>query len=166
MSENLKLYLKYAVTTLFSFLIFRFSFILDSIFVGRFISPNSLASISIIAPIVMFFDAIITMLTSGSIVTIGKYLGEKNVIISIIENGDSKDQTRKYLREFQQYLKRNQVINYFLLTHEIDDPRKKIFPFRKYSPLRIQFLAKLRNRCFDFLYKLPNIDFNNTKIIV
>ena len=94
-----------------------------------------------------------------------KYLGEKNVIISIIENGDSKDQTRKYLREFQQYLKKNKVINHFLLSHEIDDPRKKFFPFRKYSPLRIQFLAKLRNRCFDFLYKLPNIDFNNTKII-
>jgi hypothetical protein len=94
-----------------------------------------------------------------------KYLGEKNVIISIIENGDSKDQTRKYLREFQQYLKKNKVINHFLLSHEIDDPRKKFFPLRKYSPLRIQFLAKLRNRCFDFLYKLPNIDYNNTKII-
>ena len=93
------------------------------------------------------------------------YLGEQNVIISIIENGDSKDQTRKYLRDFQQYLNKNKVINHFLLKHEIDDPRKKMFPFSKNSPLRIQFYAQLRNRCFDFLYKLPNIDFNNTKII-
>jgi hypothetical protein len=93
------------------------------------------------------------------------YLGEKNVIISIIENGDSKDQTRKYLSEFQQYLNKIKVINHFLLKHEIDDPRKKIFPFKKYCPLRIQFYAHLRNRCFEFLYKLPNINFDNTKII-
>ena len=93
------------------------------------------------------------------------YLGEQNVVISIIENGDSKDQTRRYLREFQQYLNKKKIINDFLLKHEIEDPRKKIFPFRKNTPLRIQFYAKLRNRCFDFLYKLPNIDFNNTKII-
>ena len=31
--------------------------------------------------------------------------------------------------------------------------------------LRIKFYAELRNRCFDLLYKLNNIDFNNTKII-
>ena len=93
------------------------------------------------------------------------YLGEQNVVISIVENGDSKDQTRRYLREFQQYLNKKKVFNDFLLKHEIEDPRKKIFPFRKNTPLRIQFYAKLRNRCFDFLYKLPNIDFNNTKII-
>ena len=93
------------------------------------------------------------------------YLGYQNVIISIVENGDSKDKTRKYLIEFQKYLNRNKIINHFLLNHEIDDPRKKIFPFRKYSPLRIKFYAELRNRCFDLLYKLNNIDFNNTKII-
>ena len=93
------------------------------------------------------------------------YLGEQNVIISIIENGDSKDQTRRYLKEFQQYLNKKKVLNHFSLKHEIDDPRKKIFPFEKYTPLRIQFYAKLRNRCFDFLYNLKNIDFNNTKII-
>ena len=32
------------------------------------------------------------------------YLGEKNVIISFVENGDSKDNTRIYLKEFQHYL--------------------------------------------------------------
>ena len=65
------------------------------------------------------------------------YLGESNVIVSILENGDSKDQTRKYLSEFQQYLNKINVINHFLLKHEIDDPRKKIFPFGKYGPLII-----------------------------
>ena len=93
------------------------------------------------------------------------YLGKQNVIISIVENGDSKDKTRKYLREFQQYLNKNKIVNQFILTHQVDDPRRKIIPFRRNSPLRIQFYAKLRNKCFDLLYKLPDIDFNNTKII-
>ena len=93
------------------------------------------------------------------------YLGEQNVVISIIENGDSTDHTRRYLRQFQQYLNKKKIFNHFLLKHEIDDERNRVSPYKKYSPLRIQFYAKLRNRCFDFLYKLPNIDFNNTKII-
>ena len=93
------------------------------------------------------------------------YLGKQNIVISFIENEDSKDHTRRYLKEFQKYLIKNKIINHFLLKNEIHDPRKKNFTFLKYSPLRIQFYAKLRNRCFNFLYKLPNIDFNNTKII-
>ena len=93
------------------------------------------------------------------------FLGKQNIVISFIENGDSKDHTRRYLKEFQKYLNKNKIINHFLLKNEIHDPRKKNFTFLKYSPLRIQFYAKLRNRCFNFLYKLPNIDFNNTKII-
>ena len=93
------------------------------------------------------------------------FLGKQNIVISFIENGDSKDHTRRYLKEFQKYLNKNKIINHFLLKNEIHDPRKKNFTFLKYSPLRIQFYAKLRNRCFNFLYKLPNIDFNNTKIL-
>jgi hypothetical protein len=93
------------------------------------------------------------------------YLGYQNVVISIIENGDSKDKTREYLKEFQEFLNNNKIINEFLLNHEIDDPRRKIVPFVKCTPLRIKFYAQLRNRCFDLLYKLHHIDFNNTKII-
>ena len=47
----------------------------------------------------------------------------------------------------------------------IDDPRKLKHPFIKYSRLRIEYFAKLRNKCLDFLYELPNIDFNNTLVI-
>ena len=93
------------------------------------------------------------------------YLGEKNVIVSIVENGDSKDKTRDYLKEFQKYLNEKKIINRFLLEHEIDDPRRKQPHFIFLSYLRIQFYALLRNRCLDFLYELPNIDFDNTKII-
>ena len=45
------------------------------------------------------------------------------------------------------------------------DPRKKVEPYEFLSPLRIKYYSQLRNRCLDFLYKLPNIDFDNTKIL-
>ena len=93
------------------------------------------------------------------------YLGEQNVIVSIEENGDSKDNTRKYLKQFQKYLNEKKIINRFILKHEIDDPRKNEEPYEFLSPLRIKYYAQLRNRCLDLLYKLPNIDFDNTKII-
>ena len=93
------------------------------------------------------------------------YLGENNVIISIIENGDSKDETRNYLREFQNYLNQKNILNKFYLEKVIEDPRKIRKPFEKYSRLRIEYFANLRNKCLEFLYELPNIDFNNTIII-
>ena len=93
------------------------------------------------------------------------YLGHKNVIVSIVENGDSRDGTRKYLRNFQKYLNEKNITNKFILKHQIDDPRKKEEIYEFLSPLRIKYYAQLRNRCLDFLYKLPNIDFDNTKII-
>ena len=93
------------------------------------------------------------------------YLGETNVIISIVENRDSMDKTREYLIQFQNYLNERKIKNKFLLKHEIDDPRKKVKPYRILSNLRIKYYSELRNKCLDYLYELPNIDFNNTKII-
>lgn len=63
------------------------------------------------------------------------YLGEKNVIISIVENGDSFDKTKEYLKSFQDYLNKKKIINKFLMKHVIDDPRKKKYTFRKYGRL-------------------------------
>jgi len=93
------------------------------------------------------------------------YLGKENVIISIVENGDSRDKTRDYLKEFKTYLDKNKIINKFILRKVIEDPRKKIRPFRKYGPLRIKFYSELRNKCLDFIYEIPNLNFDNTKII-
>ena len=93
------------------------------------------------------------------------YLGENNVIISLVENGDSKDDTRTILREFQNYLTKKKILNKFYLEKVIEDPRKIRKPFEKYSRLRIEYFANLRNKCLEFLYELPNIDFNNTIII-
>ena len=92
------------------------------------------------------------------------YFGKENVIISIVENGDSKDKTREYLKEFKTYLDRNNIINKFILRKEVLDPRKKSHA-RKYGPLRIKFYSLLRNKCLDFIYEIPNLDFENTKII-
>ena len=93
------------------------------------------------------------------------YLGEKNVIISLVENGDSIDETRAILKEFQNYLNQKNILNKFYLEKVIEDPRKIRKPFEKYSRLRIEYFANLRNKCLEFLYELPNIDFNNTIII-
>ena len=93
------------------------------------------------------------------------YLGENNVIISIIENGDSKDNTRIFLEKFQNYLNDKKILNKFVLNHEIDDQRKEYFSTLKYTRFRIEYYSKLRNRCLDFLYELSNFDFNNTMIL-
>ena len=93
------------------------------------------------------------------------YLGEKNVIISFVENGDSKDNTRIYLKEFQHYLNEKLIINKFVLNHEIDDPRKNYFSTLKYTRFRIEYYSKLRNKCLELLYELPNIDYNNTIVL-
>ena len=93
------------------------------------------------------------------------YLGEKNVIISIVENEDSKDNTRNILNDFQNYLTGKNILNKFYLKREIEDPRKLNKPFIKYSRLRIEYFAKLRNKCLEYLYELPNIDFNNTLVL-
>jgi hypothetical protein len=93
------------------------------------------------------------------------YLGKENVILSIVENGDSKDKTRKYLTKFKAYLDEKKIMNKFVLRKEVEDPRKKIHPFKKISPLRIIFYSILRNRCLDFIYEIPNLNFDNTKII-
>jgi hypothetical protein len=93
------------------------------------------------------------------------YLGKENVILSIVENGDSKDKTREYLTQFKAYLDKKKIMNKFVLSKEVEDPRKKIYPFKKGGPLRIIFYSKLRNKCLDFIYEIPNLNFDNTKII-
>ena len=83
------------------------------------------------------------------------FLGKNQVIVSIVENGDSTDKTRKYLNYFENYLINNKVIN-------VIDMKKKE---KKEGVDRIRFLAKLRNRSLDFLYRIADLDFSNTKII-
>ena len=94
------------------------------------------------------------------------YLGKKNVIISIVENGDSKDKTRDFLRDFKTYLDKNNITNKFILTREIEDIRNKTsyIPNKFYS-IKLIYYSILRNKCFDLIYEIPNLNFDNTKII-
>ena len=50
------------------------------------------------------------------------YLGFNHVIISIVENGDSTDKTAEKLKDFKKYLDNREILNKFILSHEIDDP--------------------------------------------
>ena len=92
------------------------------------------------------------------------YLGNKNVMVCIVENGDSKDNTPKYLVNFQKYLDKNKVRNKFFLTHQVDRPQDE---GSKKDPgyERIKFYTFLRNKGLELLYEAKDIDFNNTKII-
>ena len=83
------------------------------------------------------------------------YLGPENVIISIYENGDSTDKTRKYLNFFESYLINNKVTN-VVNMEKIEE---------KEGVDRIRFLARLRNKSLDLLYQIADLDFSNTKII-
>ena len=83
------------------------------------------------------------------------YLGADRVIVSIVENGDSTDKTRKYLQFFENYLINHKVVN--LINIEKREQKEGVD--------RIRFLAKLRNRSLDLLYKIGDLDFDNTKII-
>ena len=93
------------------------------------------------------------------------YLGKENVIISIVENGDSKDKTRDYLRDFKTYLDKNKIINKFILKREIEAIRNKTFLSNKFYSLKLIYYSILRNKCFDLMYEIPNLNFDNTKII-
>lgn len=114
------------------------------------------------------------------------YLGEQNVYISIYENGDSNDKTVEYLKDFRTYLNSKNISNNIFTEHVVDKfkfPRidEELKPgeqdteekknerfwktfYRKLSE-RISFLAVLRNKAMDFLYKIPNLDYNNTRVL-
>ncbi|MCQ2819180.1 MAG: glycosyltransferase family 69 protein, partial [archaeon] len=114
------------------------------------------------------------------------YLGTDNVYFSVYENGDSKDKTQKYLKEFKEYLDDKNIPNSIFMKHEVDKfefPKidEDILPgeenneeikakkywktfYRKLAQ-RISFLSILRNKALDYLYEIPNIDYNHLKVL-
>ena len=83
------------------------------------------------------------------------YLGKENIYVSILENGDSTDNTRIYLEEFKKYLNDNKIPNKLILEKITYKKDKE----------RIVFLGELRDLSMDYLYEIEDLDFSNTKII-
>ena len=83
------------------------------------------------------------------------YLGKENVYISILENNDSKDNTRQYLEEFRNYLNDNKIPNKIILDKIAYKENKE----------RIVYLGELRDLSLNYLYEIENLNFSNTKII-
>jgi hypothetical protein len=83
------------------------------------------------------------------------YLGKENIYISILENGDSKDNTRQYLEEFRKYLNENEIPNKIILDKITYKENKE----------RIVYLGELRDLSLNYLYEIENLNFSNTKII-
>ena len=95
------------------------------------------------------------------------YLGKENIIISIVENNDSYDNTTIYLEEFKNYLDEQKIINKFYFEHDVVDSREDKLLFMEHNEgyMRIKFLSQLRNKCLEFLYDIPNLNFSNIKIL-
>ena len=83
------------------------------------------------------------------------YLGKENIYISILENQDSKDNTREYLKEFKKYLDENNIKNKIILEKIADKGQKE----------RIVYLGELRDLSLNYLFEIENLNFTNTKII-
>jgi hypothetical protein len=81
------------------------------------------------------------------------YLGKENVIVSIVENNDSTDNTTEHLILFQDYLNKHNIINRFIFEHEVIDDREQQLLFFEHDEgyLRIKFYSQLRNKCLELL---------------
>lgn len=76
--EDLSLYMKYAIPSMFSMFIAGSFCLIDTIFVGRWIGEVGLAALGLVWPIVFFFHAVGDMFGTGAAVLIAQARGEKN----------------------------------------------------------------------------------------
>lgn len=81
-------------------------------------------------------------------------IGYDYIFVSIIENGDSMDHTREYLKNLKYILKSKNINNNIIIT--------KLF--KRYDQDRVAWLASLRNEAIKPLKSL-DWDYNNTRII-
>ena len=79
------------------------------------------------------------------------YLGKENIYVSILENGDSTDNTRIYLEEFKKYLNDNKIPNKIILEKKTNKKDKE----------RIVFLGELRDLSMNYLYEIEDLDFTS-----
>lgn len=74
-----KLFYKFALPNILSFILMSSAGIVDGIFIGRYAGEISLAAVNIALPVFSFLWGISIMVMIGGAVSTGKYLGEKNI---------------------------------------------------------------------------------------
>lgn len=79
MKKILKLFAKYAFTSMFSMLFMSLYFVIDDIFVGQFLGVKALAAAGLILPFIMISFALIDIIAIGSSVQISLHLGQKQL---------------------------------------------------------------------------------------
>lgn len=77
MKKILKLFAKYAFTSMLSMLFMSLYFVVDDIFVGQFLGVKALAAAGLILPFIMISFALIDIIAIGSSVQISLHLGQK-----------------------------------------------------------------------------------------
>ncbi|PJF17491.1 hypothetical protein PSACC_02694 [Paramicrosporidium saccamoebae] len=82
-------------------------------------------------------------------------LGDDNVFVSIVENGDSRDGTRRHLDNLKASLK-EQSIRHSIIVEEVVQRNDKD---------RIELLSELRNKAIEPLYSMTKWDPKMTRVL-
>lgn len=75
----LRVFFHYAVPAVFGLLAMSSAFMIDGIFLGNYVGSQALAAVNIAAPVWSGLFSVVTMLSVGSSVIAGKYLGQNNL---------------------------------------------------------------------------------------
>lgn len=77
--KETRLFYKFALPNILSFILMSSAGIVDGIFIGKYAGELSLAAINISQPIFSFIWGLAMMVMVGGAVSTGKYIGEKNI---------------------------------------------------------------------------------------
>ena len=75
----LRVFFHYAVPAVFGLLALQSAFMIDGIFLGNYVGSQALAAVNIAMPVWSGLFSVVTMLSVGSSVIAGKYLGQNNL---------------------------------------------------------------------------------------
>ena len=77
--KEIKLFFKFSIPNILSLVIMSSAGIFDAAFIGRYVGENSLAGVNIANPVFSIIWGLTMMIITGSAVTVGNYLGQKNI---------------------------------------------------------------------------------------
>ncbi|MEG0370929.1 MAG: MATE family efflux transporter [Clostridium sp.] len=74
-----KLFISYALPSVFAMVVMSIYIVIDGIFVGQFVGPNALAAVNIALPVYSITFAISIMFSTGTFTVVGIQLGEGDI---------------------------------------------------------------------------------------